>query len=250
MKHLSKKSTAQSYQNRILLELSRVENYNKWTIDKFLDFTGGKYLEVGAGTGNIASLVREQGIDITPSEKDRGFLKTLKANFKKAFLLDIESPKDSLRGFYFDTVIAINVLEHIKNDALALKNINRVLNPQGKLILLVPAHQMLFGSYDKGLRHYRRYSKNELELKLKQAGFKVLKSKYLNKVGALAWFLNAVILKRTAFPKYQLYIIDKLVPALDFFDKLIFFPFGLSIICICQKVNGQNNMKPKDQAQD
>lgn len=250
MKQLNQKSTAQSYQNEILHELSRVENYNKWIISKFLDFTLGKCLEVGAGTGNITLLVREKGIDITPSEKDRSFLKTLKVNFKKAFLLDIESPKDSLRGFYFDTVIAINVLEHIKNDTLALRNISRILTPQGKLILLVPAHQMLFGSYDKGLGHYRRYPKNELELKLKEAGFKVLKSNYLNKVGALGWFLNAVILKRTVFPQYQLYVMDKLVPVLDFFDKLIFFPFGLSIICICQKVNGQNNMKPKDQAQE
>ena len=100
------------------------------------------------------------------------------------------------RSYHIDSVICFNVLEHIEQDEKALKNIFDLLEPGGRLLLLVPSHPWLYGTLDQHLGHYRRYGKKELKNKLETLGFKVIFLKYFNRIGIWEWFLNSKILRK------------------------------------------------------
>lgn len=225
-------STQSFYQQKVLESLAQANSYNEWLIKKIENYLGSNILELGSGLGSITLKIKDKGFNILPSDIDRSFLKILKKIDKKAIYLDVLNIK---LGKKFDTIIAINVLEHLDDDLQSLKNIFNLLTTQGILILLVPAHQFLFGSYDKMVGHFRRYSKKDLSKLLLKTGFRIQKINYHNKLAALGWFINAKLLKRKDFPKYQLYLVNWLVPLLDLFDKVIPFNFGLSIICVARK---------------
>lgn len=217
----------------ILESLAQVGKYNEWIVGKFEKSLGKNILELGAGLGNITIKVIDRGFNITPSDINSYFLSSLKKIDKNSFFLNIarETPP---KGKY-DTIIAINVLEHIKNDNMAFKNIYDSLQDEGILVVLVPAHNFLFGSYDRIVNHYRRYSKEELRKKLEKTGFLIEQISYHNKLSALGWFVNARILKKRSFSKFQLYIVNILVPLIDIIDRVIPFDFGISVICIAKK---------------
>lgn len=223
----------QNYQQSILESLAQVDKYNKWIVSKFERYLVKNILELGSGLGNITLKIKDKGFNILPSDIDQSFLKSLRKIDKRAIYLDVLNIKISKKKF--DTIIAINVLEHLDDDIQSLKNIYNLLTPQGILILLIPAHQFLFGSYDRMVGHFRRYSKKDLSQKLLKTGFRIKKINYHNKLSALGWFINARLLNRKSFPKYQLYLINLLVPLIDLIDKIIPFDFGLSIICIARK---------------
>lgn len=223
-----------NYQEDILESLTRVGKYNEWIVSKFEGYLGKNVLELGAGLGNITLKVRDRGFDIVPTDIDHNFLKSLRKINSSAFYLDIEQPGLD-RGSKFDTIVAINVIEHIKNDNKAFKNVYNLLDKEGIFVILVPAHKFLYGSYDALAKHYRRYSKRDLTRKLVKTGFFIERIKYYNKLSALGWFLNARVLQKKEFPKFQLFAVNLLVPLLDFLDKIIPFDFGLSIICIAKK---------------
>lgn len=227
-------TSIRDYQEGALENLAQVDNYNKWLVSKFEKHLGKSILEIGSGLGNITLKVKDRGFNIIPTDVDKTFLKSLKKISKNAFYLDITGPNSKIKG-RFDTIIAINVLEHIKNDVQALKNIYNLLPAGGTFVGLVPAHKILFGSYDQSAGHQRRYSKIELSRKFAKVGFSILQIKYYNKLSALGWFINARLFKRKGFPRLQLSFLKLLVPFLDFFDKIIPFEFGISIICIAKK---------------
>ena len=223
-----------NYQKDILESLAEVGSYNQWLVSKFEKYLGRNILEVGSGLGNITIKVKDKGFNIVSTDINRSFIRSLKKIDKNAFYFNIVNPNLSIKG-RFDTIIAINVLEHIYDDIGALRNIHNLLPDNGTFIILVPAHMILFGSYDKAVGHYRRYSKNNLVKKLKGSGFYIKKIKYYNKLSAFGWFINARLFKRKRFPRFQLTIMKLLVPFLDFFDKLVPFDFGISIVCIASK---------------
>lgn len=224
----------QDYQENALENLAQVDNYNQWLVSKFEKYLGANILELGSGLGNITIKVKERGFRVTPTDIDRSFLASLKKIDKDAFYLDILKPNLNVCG-RFDTIIAINVLEHVYDDTRAFGNIYNLLPVNGTLVILVPAHNFLFGSYDKLAGHERRYSKENLAKKLAAAGLFVESTKYYNKLSALGWLMNAKLLRRKGFPKLQLSILNFLVPFLDFFDRIIPFDFGISIICVARK---------------
>ncbi len=228
------KISIQDYQENALENLAQVGNYNEWLVSKFEKYLGENILEVGSGLGNVTIKVKDKGFSITPTDINRSFLKPLKRINKNAFYFNIINPKPHIRG-KFDTIVAINVLEHVRDDIRAIKNIYNLLPDNGMFIVLVPAHSILFGSYDRLAGHHQRYSKSSFYRKLTSAGFLVESIKYYNKLSALGWFINARLFKRKGFPKLQLSILKLLVPFLDFFDKIIPFDFGISIICIASK---------------
>ncbi|MDQ3010501.1 MAG: class I SAM-dependent methyltransferase, partial [Acidobacteriota bacterium] len=130
--------------------------------------------------------------------------------------------------------VCLNVLEHIEDDQFALAQMHRALSPGGKLALLVPAHRILYGEFDRAVGHYRRYEKRELAGKLKQAGFDVREMKFFSLLAMLPWLINGRLLKRNYLPAGQANLADRLVPLLKL-EKLIGPPCGLSLIAIAQK---------------
>jgi SAM-dependent methyltransferase len=130
-----------------------------------------------------------------------------------------------------DTVICLNVLEHLKDDLACLRNIYSALEPGGRAIILVPEGQNLFGQVDVVLGHQRRYSREQLQARMEEAGFSVERILNFNRISRPAWFLNSRILQRSRLGRFQLKLFDKMVWLWRRIDR--FIPWGpTSIIAI------------------
>jgi len=223
-----------------LNQLAELDRYNYWLYEQIAEAVGHRVLEVGSGTGNITQFLcadnrQVMATDVVPayrSELQRLFGDKTNVSVGKFDLMAEAAPE--LIANPFDTVVCLNVLEHIEDDLFALKQMHDVLEPGGKLALLVPSHQFLYGEFDKAVGHFRRYSKRELVGKLKQAGFAVQRTKYFSLLAALPWFINGRLLKRDYLPAGQANLANKLVPLLRL-EKWIGPPCGLSLIAIAQK---------------
>jgi 2-polyprenyl-3-methyl-5-hydroxy-6-metoxy-1,4-benzoquinol methylase len=224
------------------LLLSERYNYNHWIYDNIQYFIGDNILEVGAGIGNITDFIifRKNLTVIDINQYYVDYLNTKysfrdKSNFS-ALNVDIQDIKSSpLADKTFDTIICMNILEHLKNDKDAVENMSALLQPEGRLIILVPALKTLYGSMDISFEHYRRYNKKELKLLIQEHNLEIVKFYYMNFLGLLGWFFNGRILKREELPENQTKLFDKLVPFLGLAEKVIKPPLGQSLILIAQK---------------
>jgi SAM-dependent methyltransferase len=133
--------------------------------------------------------------------------------------------------YQLDTVVALNVIEHIADDVEALRSMAAMLQPGGRAVVLVPAFQRLYGSLDRELGHVRRYTRTNLSQRMSEAGFRVERTFYFNLVGMIGWWVNARLRKVPRIPTEQLGYFDTLVPILRLED-LVPLPFGQSVIAI------------------
>ena len=133
-----------------------------------------------------------------------------------------------------DTVLCLNVLEHVDDDRAALRRLHDALIPGGRLILVVPAHQRLYGAIDRAIYHHRRYETDGLVRKLADAGFQVERTQFFNRLGVVGWYVNSVLLKRTKVPGFQLRLQNLLVPVLRA-EAALPLPFGLSLIAVARR---------------
>ncbi len=227
------------YGHSILHRLAQTHRFNRWMSDTIRAWIGDNVLEIGAGIGNLTTKVLPRhsytASDIDPLHLD--FLKTRfgQSNRMTVRELNVETAED-FDGLEnrFDTVICLNVIEHVERDEQALKNINRSLAPGGNAIILVPQGPWLYGSLDKALDHCRRYRRDELIDKCKRAGFAIERVFSFNRVSVFPWFFNGRILRRRNFSKFQLKIYDSLVWLWKVIDRWL--PWrGLSIIVIARK---------------
>ena len=227
------------------LEFDRINRpYLAWQLDQFAPFLGERILEVGCGVGSITALLGEREL-VVGIEIEREVLEVAESRFPDAqrhrflqadFMSLDESALESLRGERFDSVVCMNVLEHIESDAEAVGRMSSLLAPKGVLALLVPAHQMLYGPYDRLDGHFRRYSKAALRSLMSAAGLELLSSYYFNCIGALGWWIQYKLLRRTIHGESQFGLMNRLVPILRRVEALVRPPFGLSVIAIGQKV--------------
>jgi len=134
----------------------------------------------------------------------------------------------------FDTVICLNVIEHMDDDEQAMKNIVTLLNHSGQAIVLVPRGQRLFGTLDEILGHKKRYSKKMLQTISKNSGLKIVKIIPFHKVSTIPWFINGRILHKRTFGLYQIFIMNLLTPIFRKIDRFLSFP-SLSYIAILEK---------------
>jgi len=222
-----------------LQKMKKLRRYNQWIFSIFHPFLGRRVLEIGSGIGNITKFLLDRDLVIA-TDVEPQYLVLLKNTFMKyrKFLiehLDISGTEmERYRPYHIDSVICFNVLEHIEQDEKALKNIFLLLEPKGRLLLLVPSHPWLYGGLDQHLGHHRRYGKKELKNKLEATGFKVIFLQYFNRIGILGWFLNSKILKRKRLPSFQLRIYNLLVPLFKL-EKILPLPFGTSLLVVAEK---------------
>jgi glycosyltransferase involved in cell wall biosynthesis len=222
-----------------LQKMKKLHRYNQWIFLKFRPFLGRRVLEVGSGIGNITKFLLDRELIIATDVEPKylALLKNTFGKYKKFMIehLDLSGTEmERYRSYHIDSVICFNVLEHIEQDEKPLKNFFDLLEPRGRLLLLVPSHPWLYGSLDQHLGHHRRYGKKELKNKLETIGFKVIFLKYFNRIGILGWFLNSKILRKKRLPSFQLRIYNLLVPLLKL-EKFFPLPFGTSLLAVAEK---------------
>jgi len=229
------------YKGVLTLEvLSDAKNYNQWIAHEMKSHIVSPALEIGAGTGNLtAYCLQKKPLYIT--DQDSGLVKHLKKKFAKekgVTVAKFDIAKKPQKKFikFFSTIFAINVLEHIKHDEDALRNMRSMLHRNGKLVLLVPAKKFAYTKLDSELGHFRRYEKNELIQKLENTGYKVKKIYFFNIVGLISWYLRDKIKRENINLKpYHIAIFDKIVPFLRAIESMISLPMGISLIVVAKR---------------
>lgn len=220
--------------------LSRVKRYTAWQYRAIQPYIGKRILEVGCGIGVLTKLLRSNGF-VVAMDCDEDYIKVIKSQFCDnndviTIIGDICNKEIlDVAKYNFDTVICMNVLEHIEDDAGALRNMYSILQKNGKLIVLVPAIPFFYGAIDKNLGHFRRYMKKDLQKKMSSCGFKIEKNFYFNLIGAIGWFISSRVLNKKIIPENQAMCVEKLTPILSLSESLFKPPLGLSVIAIGSK---------------
>lgn len=220
-----------------LESMSQAGFYNKWTLNKFSKYLKGEILEVGCGIGNFTLTLSMYG-KVTAIDMDQSLIEKFnKDNIPniKAGYGDIETGKYFFPKKTFDTIVCINVLEHIENDIKALENMFSLLRVNGNLILLVPIHNFLYGEIDRSIGHFRRYDPNNLVKKMLSSGYILVSSKRLNFIGAIGWFIAGRILRDKNIEGNKIQLFNILAPIFLFIENLIEPIVGTSILIIAKK---------------
>ena len=199
---------ADGHGGEILLRLNRAPRFSRWMADVIRPFAGSRVLELGAGIGNLTTHLVPRAsywaTDINPAYLDN--LARLRANwpYLRVGHVDATDATTFPAEQSFDTVIFLNVLEHLADDAGALRNVYAALENGGTAVVLVPCGPKLFGTLDEALGHCRRYTEKQMIAVGQSAGFKVERVLKSTRTGVVAWWLNGKILRLaelSAWPK-------------------------------------------------
>ena len=207
--------------------------YNDWVFERARPHLGHRVLDAGAGIGTFTELAAE-GREVVAVEPDPEQLAILRERVAGGTNVQvIEGTVEDVSGT-FDSILCLNVLEHIPDDRGTLRRFHELLAPGGSLLLLVPAHPALYGGIDRAVDHQRRYTKAGLSECLREAGFTVAELRLVNPLGALGWFVSSRVLKREQIPEGPLRVYDKLVPALRMLDR-VDVGVGLSVWAVARR---------------
>lgn len=239
--------------------LYRSEEKNFWfrvrnkiirnTIDKYLK-SDSRILEVGCGTGFVSSYLKKNGYNIECADLHLNALKFCKQREAGEYYYRINL-MDSIFKDEFDAICAFDVIEHIDDDIEVLKNLNEALKSDGMLFITVPANMRLWSQKDISAEHKRRYSGKELQNKLEQNGFEIVKLSYfMTLLFPLILFSRNIQFKRvkTDKKKVDALIVNELQPN-NILNTIMFyvfslevpllgtinFPFGSSLLCVAVK---------------
>ena len=226
------------------ITLRRMEGlsvYNKWLHDRFEPWLGSRVLEVGSGVGNQTRFFADKE-RVVASDIEPHYVGELRAKFENrpnvrvaSFRFPLtDADRADLAAERVDSIVCLNVLEHIEDDAGTLRDFARVLPSGGRLSLLVPALPALYGSLDEALRHYRRYDRTGLAKLVSESGLHVEKIRYLNRPGVFGWWLNSRVLRRRVLPRQQLGVFRWLMPLLKA-EEDAEPSFGMSLLVLARK---------------
>lgn len=201
----------------ILDAFSDAPNFNRWMADTIKPFVGKQVFEIGAGMGNLTRVLIPKRMRYVATDLDLEHLERLRfrlqgrTNLETSLLDTSKREQFSAYTGQMDTVVCLNVLEHIEDDLGALQNMRSILSEGGKVIILVPEGQSIFNGLDEELGHFRRYSEEQLTKRLEEAGFKMETMLRFNRVSRPGWWFNGSIMKRRTISRVQLKNFDRLV---------------------------------------
>lgn len=224
--------------------MSFAENYHRWICDCFRPYLGTRLVEVGAGSGTFSELLLEGAVDsldlVEPSdamyrlleERARGFGRASVATHHATFGQVAERLRDSAP----DSIIYVNVLEHIADDVAELAAIRETLSPRGRVFLFVPALPCLYGAFDYQVGHYRRYTKPEVVDKCGGVGFRIVDARYFDLSGVLPWWVKYRVLKSDALETRAVKLYDRwVVPVARLVEARLQPPLGKNVLLVAER---------------
>ncbi len=201
----------------------------------------GSVLDIGAGTGSFSIKLAKAGMKTAYIDASEKYYKIAKERAKEYNLNNIKFyneyfPSKRIKE-RFDNVVISGFIEHVEDDVNLLREIYKLLNPYGRVILLTSAYPWLYSNFDKSVGHYRRYTKKELKLKMESVGFKVKFLKYWDVIGIPILIITKITGKVPVSTeglnnKLLNYILDKFF---IIFENKMILPFGLDLICMGEK---------------
>lgn len=214
--------------------LQEAKNYRAALIRDFGPYLRGRVLEVGAGIGQITeALLQIPTIELLTSiEPDPGFCAAIRSRLPNHHLIE-GTVADIPSASAWNAILTVNVLEHIESDTEELTAYRMLLQPaHGTLCLFVPARQEIYAPIDKDFGHFRRYGRDDLERKLRAAGFDEIRIRYYNFVGYFLWWMSFCILKRRSFDVGSVRLFDRgIFPIVhEIESRLIHPPIGQSLL--------------------
>jgi SAM-dependent methyltransferase len=218
-----------------LERMGTAPRFNRWMYDRLSPWIGQRVLEVGSGIGNISQFFadRERVVltDTEPWYRER--LRDRFGGRPRLTVAEVALPHgtEALGSETFDTIVCLNVLEHIEDDRGSLAAVRRLLAPGGNLVLLVPALPFLYGTLDRALGHYRRYTRRSLRERFREAGLALRHLEYFNLAGMPGWWFAGRVLRRRLIPGGALQAYDRLVPLFRC-ERFLPWRLGQSLIAI------------------
>jgi SAM-dependent methyltransferase len=217
--------------------LADTYNYNHWIYYLARPWLGDQILEIGAGVGNLTQFLlnAKRVVCVEPEPDYWGRLNDIAALHRNVTVHT--TPLEGIPAGVdrFDSVLCVNVLEHIENDEQALQAMADRLRPGGHVVLYVPATPWAFGKMDTHLGHWRRYNRRRIRSLASACSLSIARLHYVNFVGLLGWWWCGRIRKETLIDPRKARIMDSLVPYLSAFERLIPIPAGQSLLAVLKR---------------
>jgi SAM-dependent methyltransferase len=241
-------SVTETYEGQDLEALADIPNYQRWILETFPTQPSGRVLEIGAGVGNLARHYVDhvdEAVLLEPAVNLRGRLEQAfrghaTVHVVSALLEQVCGKRVAGVSFElatFDTIVLINVLEHVDDDRAMLGRIRSLLRPGGSLLLFVPALRWLYGSLDALVHHRRRYTREELRAVVASADLQVSFLRYFDVLGVLPWFVAGRVVKRRRFDELAAKLYDRTaVPLGERIERHLPPPLGKNLICVGTRV--------------
>lgn len=223
------------------------KNLINYTISKNIKNAGKlSILDIGCGPGGTTNILSKFG-NVTGADTSKRALEILNKRFPhiKGTLCNLDGTNFPFETAVFDLVTAFDVLEHIQKDTIVMSEMNRVLKPNGYVLVTVPAHPYLWSYRDVTLMHKRRYTKEELSKKLSENGFEVVSISWFNFFMFLP-ILIALLLSKVYAPKVNPEsdtvvptgnsVLLQIVKLETFLFKKLKLPIGVSLIALARKI--------------
>lgn len=217
--------------------MAEAENYNGYLLGLLRKHLAGArlVLDFGAGLGVFARALAESGFTLLCLEPDRGQAARI-SELGLATCAALEEVPEA----HLDAIYSLNVLEHIRDDQSALDDLFSRLKPGGRLLIYVPAFQLLYSSMDRKVGHFRRYRRQALIDKLCSARFIVAEARYVDSLGFLAALAyKALGSRRGEINRGSLRAYDRYVfPVSVWLDRLVSRWLGKNLLVVA--------VRPKD----
>ena len=239
-------SDSVGYVGKDLEAMSFAVNYHRWILASFAPYLGTRVVEVGAGTGSFSELLcerRPQSLSLV--EPSSSMFAQLSEHARERFgAVDLQLYNETFDRVAAqirarqqpDSIVYVNVLEHTADDEREIRLMAETLGPGGRAFIFVPALSWLYGSFDREINHYRRYSRGDLEGKCRAAGFRILLSRYFDLFGVLPWWLKYRLLKsRKLEPGAVRFYDQAVVPIAKRIESTFAPPLGKNLLLVAEK---------------
>ena len=237
MRHRASQEVADDNLLTTLSSLEGAVNYRDWLLRLSHPFLAAPVLEVGAGRGTFTPFLAAAGAvtAIEPSDRLAELLIDAVAQQPQVHVVvgelnDVPAVADH------GSAVMFNVLEHIADDAGALRQIRERLKPGACLAIWVPAFPLLYSDFDRRVGHHRRYRLRGLKALVRESGYTVERAHYANAIGWFSWLLFCRVLRANPVDGFLTHVFDRFfVPVVSRVERVIRPPFGQSVFVVARK---------------